>query len=197
MSRTDKLFGYISIGFIILMTCFCIGWWSTYMLSLDITAGTIVGSLVGLIIDLTLVPKIVAGFFKLQTIYLAVIYILYMVGIFGMFMGVPVFNIIPGILASFYIGRRMKYSDADELAAEHTVKRTYLFSAIGLAVICIASAIIALSDPYTAGSIERMFGLGFKLNDAALWVIVLAGGSALMLIQYFAEKLVFHAAVKV
>jgi hypothetical protein len=114
-----------------------------------------------------------------------------------MFMGVPVFNIIPGILASFYIGRKMKHADADGQAVEHIVKRTYLFSAIGLAVICIASAIIALSDPYTAVSIEMMLALGFKLNNAALLIIVAAGGSALMLIQYFAEKLVFHAVIKV
>ena len=72
-----------------------------------------------------------------------------MVGIFGFFMGVPVFNVLPGILAAYIIGlnARIGQSSADEYKSK--MRRVQWSTLIILSVFLIASAAIALLDPYT------------------------------------------------
>jgi hypothetical protein len=191
MTKTDRIFGFITVGSIIFLFCFCTGWWLSYILKFNMTAGIIVGSLAGIAIDIAVLPKAVTCFFEISPVCLALIYAFYMIGIFGFCMGVPILNVIPGIMAAFYTSRKMRNIKADKMVLNDASKKVYVFSAVGLAAICICSAAIAISDPYTAENIEGMLGLGFKLNDAAIWGIISVGGTLLMITQFFMEKLTF------
>lgn len=190
MSIVDKLFGNIIIGCIIFAACICAGWWFCYLFNLNIGLGMILGITAGLTIDCFVLRKVSAKFFEINNILLVLIYALYMIMIFGFFMGVPIFNIIPGILASFYMGRKMKFIKADKQMFQASIKKVYLFSTIGLVIICIFSAYIAITDPYTVSNLEGMLNLSFKLNDMAIWAIIIFGGGVLVGTQYYLGKVV-------
>jgi hypothetical protein len=108
------------------------------------------------------------------------IHIFYSIGIFGFFMGVPVFNTALAIPAGLVIGSRLAADHADSQQVRKAARRTAWFTTGVLALICAASAFIALTDPYTAGSLEGMLGLDFEITRGMLIALILAGGAVLL-----------------
>ncbi|MDD2376989.1 MAG: hypothetical protein PHD15_06195 [Clostridia bacterium] len=98
-------------------------------------------------------------------------------------MGVPVFNIIPGILGGIYIGRQASIKNESKKIFEHNLILSNIYSSVVLIFICFCSAYIALSDKYTASNLEGMFNLNFSLTNSMLWTIIISGAMLLILIQ--------------
>ncbi len=53
-----------------------------------------------------------------------------------------------------------------------------------LAIACIASATIALLDPYTAGNLEGMLGLSFDVTTSMIVALIIIGGAGLLAVQW-------------
>ncbi len=107
----------------------------------------------------------------------------YMVGLFGFFMGVPVFNILPGILLAFICGVAAREEDtpADEFARK--LRQVNVIALAILALFLAASAVVALEDPYTAGNLEGMLGLS-EVTQGTIILIISVGGLGLMVVQW-------------
>jgi hypothetical protein len=196
MNRSDKFIMSLFFGFIILITPFCLLWWSCYLLSLNIQIGIIIGLFIGIILNILYLSKIVSNSFNINYNILGILYFIYSIGMFGFFMGVPVFNILLGIVAGWYIGRRMKINHCDYITFKKIINKVNIFCLINLIIVCIASSIIALNDKYTAANLEGMFNLNFQLTNSMLLGIILIGGTLLILIQFLAIKLISYATYK-
>jgi hypothetical protein len=57
-----------------------------------------------------------------------------------------------------------------------------------LALVCGASATVALIDPYTADNLEGMLGLSFHVTMPMIVGIILIGGSLLLVMQWWLTK---------
>lgn len=190
MKTIDRFLGSLVFGFIIPITTLCIFWWGSYLLKLDVSAGAPIGLVTGGIIDILLLRKLVNRMYSLSSTVLVVVYVILSIEIFGFFMGVPVFNIIAGVIAAFYIGRKMKITRAKKETFRTKLITTNRFSTLILIIICACSAYIAIRDPYTASNLEGMFNLNFKVTKVMLWGIILIGGAGLVGLQYVASVLV-------
>lgn len=183
MTRLDKLVGGLLIGIAILIGCFCIGFGVGFLWMDDVIFGAVVGAALGIVIDLLVLGPLVRRLFSLKFIPLAFFYLLYSVFMYGFFMGLPVFIVCMSLAAGWYTGRRGHINEVEAPAFGRLLKRTQLWCASVLFVACLASAYIALSDPYTAQNLEGMLSLSFTVTQGMIWGIVLVGGAALLLIQ--------------
>jgi hypothetical protein len=97
-----------------------------------------------------------------------------------MFMGVPVVNVALAIPAGFVVGSRLAEENADLPRVRKTTRRAVWFTTGVLALICIASANIALASPSTPEDLRGMLRLGFEVTQGMLLGLILVGGAALL-----------------
>ena len=156
----------------------------------------VVGILLGLVINLIFFKNWIAQRYSLPLWFLFLIYAFYNLCIFGFFMGVPVFNIIMGIPAGYYYGKRILYNKIQP--DEHTkiINRVSLFTGFIMALICYISALIALTDPTTGENIQLMFGLSFEITKEMVYAIIFTGGLGLIVSQFFITKFIAVKTIK-
>ena len=137
-------------------------WWSAYAFLPEawIPLLTITGLLAGILADVFLLRKLLDR--RLSLIFWVAVFLFYSIGTFGFFMGVPVFNAILAIPAGFVIGSRLAAENAGTPQARKTARRTAWFTTGVLALICVASAFIALASPSTASDLRSMLGWVLK-----------------------------------
>ena len=184
--KFDKVFGAVIWGFMLFVVPFCAVWWTFYTLTKDVTIiglGCILGAVSGIVLNVLFQKKLAAHPYNQKTWVSVLLLILYSVGIFGFFMGVPIFNILAGALAAVYVGRQAKILGWDMSHFTIQLKRTQFLLFIVLFVICAASAYLALSDSHTAANLEGMFSLGFSLTQPMLVAVILVGGALLLMFQ--------------
>jgi hypothetical protein len=197
LRKIDKALGYVFFGFILFITCFCAGWWIDVGLGGSALIGCIACSLAGIGINILLLRRIVERMFTLHPALLAIAFGLYSVGIFGFFMGVPVFNALMGVFAGWYVGRRAKLMASGREGLKKPLNKAVLFSTAVLAAFCVASAWLALADSTTAANLEGMLGLGFHLTQGMIWGIILMGGAMLLAMQALAAKVAARVAYRI
>ncbi len=179
------LFGLVSVGI----------WNTTDKAENHFFIYLISGIIIGTIIDGFLLKKYVTKIYEIPLWILAVVYLLLNIGVFGFFMGFPVFNLFCGLLAGFYYGKRMVYQQIDpDLYSKYTDKISW-FTTITMSFICLASALIALSDKYITGNVQGMLNLDTEPSQSIIWLIILLGGFFLIAIQYFITKFIIGKAI--
>lgn len=183
MTRLDKWFGGLLLGFLILILFFCAGWWLSFLLHLDVMAGAVGGAVFGAAADIALLWWLIPRLFTMKWVTLIAFYLLYSVFIYGFFMGVPVFVGCMGVVAGWYIGRRYRIQGAEPPVFKRARRRTQLWCGFVLLVACMASAYIALTDPTTAANIQGMLSLPNEVTRDMIWGLILIGGSVLLILQ--------------
>ncbi|MBN1996961.1 hypothetical protein JW935_05370 [candidate division KSB1 bacterium] len=129
--------------------------------------------------------------FDLPQRILVFIYIFYNICIYGFFMGFPVFNMVTGIVAGCYCGKKVVYEKVEANQIMHIGKKISSFTAFIVLLFCILSGIIAIIDGSIGGELEHMLGLGFKVTEGMVLSLILIGGLALIICQYYLTKMVF------
>jgi hypothetical protein len=178
---------------------FLLFWWGGYFLNYraQLPGIAISGLIIGSIVCALTISNWLRRTYTQKTWLLICLYLFYMIGIFGFFMGVPVFNIIPGVLAAIYLSRKtivhnLKSSDYNKL-----LNKLQIFMAAGLLLVCIFSAFLALSDQSTGANIKGMLGLPFTVTTGMIWGIIVIGGAALLAAQYLIIKVTGILTIKV
>lgn len=188
----DKVFGTAVFGLALFFVPFCGGWWISYWLGSgprDILAvGIPLGVAGGVAANLFFLKRLVAGLYSMRPWVMLCLLTLYSVGVFGFFMGVPVFNVLPGILTGVYIGRQAKTLRYDAARFSARLRKAQYATLSLLLLACAASAMLALGDPHTAANLEGMFSLGFSLTTPVLVGIVFVGGAVLLIGQFLLIK---------
>lgn len=190
MKKTDYLF--LSLIYLpVFPVLLCIsGWW----LSLPFFGGNqilifaVLGLLGGLLIDLFFLKKWLRVGYNQRPVFLVLIYLFYSAGLFGAFMGFPVFNVLLGVSAGIFVTRKARTNNLSKaLETKHT-HRAVWFATVVLACVCMGSAYLAVSDPYTASNLSGMLGLNFKLTNTMIWIIIVTGGLTLLWFQYWSMR---------
>ena len=161
-------------------------WWGSYEFLPEkwIPLGALSGLLLGILADAFLLKKLIDRAYQLNMAVWVTVFLFYSVGVFGFFMGVPVFNTLLAIPAGFVIGGKLASQEADKLQVRKVAGRTAWFTTGVLVFICAASAFIALMSESTASDLRGLLGLGFEITQAMIVGLILVGGAALLIVGW-------------
>jgi hypothetical protein len=177
MKRIDKFILGIVFGFSFHLFFFLLAlliWFSYSKDENNVLYFVFAGLLFGLFIDILILKKLINNGFNLSVWILICIYLFYNVCMFGLFMGFPVFNLIMGVIAGLYFGKKIMYNGILLIERPPIIKRVVAFTGIIMFVICLASGLIAFIDQYTGKDLQGMLGLQFEVSKAMIMAKLLA-----------------------
>lgn len=182
------------LGAIFPILGFLAGWWGTLAFLPDRLPFLIasVGLLIGILVDVAYLRRWVGSAYSINLKIWMAVYLFYSIGMFGFFMGVPVFNVILAVPAGLFIGSKLARQTADHDEVRRMNRNTCVFTTGVLAAVCVISAVIALVDPYTSLDLQRMLGLQFEVTRLMLAGVIAIGGIALLLLQWGITGKVIH-----
>lgn len=157
-----------------------------------VTAGFFLGSL----IDLKFLRGWINDRYKLPVWFVTGIYLFYNIGIYGLFMGFPVFNLILGLFAGYYFGKKIGSEKISWDQHKKIINQVSLFTGLVMTLNCISSGFIALAGKGVGKDIQGMLGLGFEVTRPMIWSITLIGGIVLILIQILLTKITMIKTIK-
>jgi len=192
MQRFDKiLFGFV-IGFIFPIMIGLLSvlvWFYTDRQETHAPFYALIGLSSGLLIDLMFLKRWIKKRYVLSIWFVAGIYILYNICVYGFFMGFPVFNVLLGLLAGYYYGNRICSNKIQPEIRSKLINRVSLFTGLIMTLICISSGIIGLTDKTIGENIQGMLGLDFEITKTMIFTIIFIGGFGLIVSQYFLTRL--------
>jgi len=150
----------------------------------------------GLALDVFFLRRALQRIYSLPRLLVILAFLAYNVGIFGLFMGVPVFNILLALPAGSYWGKRILTENTAMERRPLLAKRASLFTGMVMILVCFASAVIALNDPYTTDNLRSMFGFGFEITRPMLLALIGFGGSLLVSGQYLGTRATILATLR-
>jgi hypothetical protein len=155
------------------------------------------GLIAGILTDILFLKRLVRNTLDLPTRVILGFYLFYNICIYGMFMGFPVINLVMGIIAGYYYGIRINQKNYPADQVENIKKRVPLFTGSIMVVICISSAIIALTEKTIGMELQGMLGLKFEVTMNMVIALILIGGVTLIITEYYLTKIAMTIAIKV
>jgi hypothetical protein len=170
-----------------IIICFLAGWWISIPLVPEsrIFLYALAGLLVGILIDLFCLKTWVRHAYSMSPLVWMTLYLFYSVGMFGFFMGVPVFNVVLALPAGFFVGGWLVHSGADTTRVKNVARKSATFTTSVLAFVCFVSAMIALVNPSTGSDLQGMLSLPFQVTPVTIMCIVLGGGISIVCLQWW------------
>ena len=107
----------------------------------DIGLGT------GIILDILFLKKWLVNVYCIDAKLLAFTYMFFSICTFGFFMGVPVFNLLVGMVAGFFAGRESHHKKENIFKAKVSIRKVGIFTAVVMILTCLSSAFFTLRDP--------------------------------------------------
>jgi hypothetical protein len=156
----------------------------------------IAGLVAGLVVDILLLKKLLNDLFDLPLWIIACTFILCNILIYGFFMGFPVFNLLTGIVAGYYSGRRIIAGNILTPRRENFIGKVLLFSVLVMIFICFSSAFLALSEKTIGEELSGMLGLSFVPGKGLIIAGIIAGGLVLIGLQYMLTRLVLYKTIE-
>jgi hypothetical protein len=199
MKNIDKIFIGILIGsvFPLLLSLLSVILWFYINRNTELVLIYLsIGLVLGFIIDFKFLKTWIIKRYELPLWFIIGMYIFYNIEIYGFFMGVPVVNILMGLIAGYYCGKKIEHQNISPDKIPAVIKKISLFTCLIMSLICLSSAVIALIDESTGENLRLMFSLNFPITKAMILAIILVGGFILILSQYFITKLVMTKTVK-
>jgi hypothetical protein len=145
---------------------------------------TICGLALGILADVFILKKLIRRAYQLSNGFWLAVLLFYSMGIFGLFMGMPVFNAALAVPAGFFVGAKLAREMADRSQVRRASIQTCVLTTVLMVLICAASAFFALMSPSTPGDLRGMLGLGFEVTPVMVWGLILVGGLGLLVINW-------------
>jgi hypothetical protein len=190
----EKIFLSLILGGIAPIVFLLSGWWGAFFLAPEsqIPFFALAGLGLGISIDFLFLGKWIMAAYQIPLIFLIAIYLFYSVGMFGFFMGVPVFNLVMGPVAGIYIGRRLGFEKVAKEEKERITHWTGLFTALVLAVACLAALFLAGSESTLAaninGMLRDMLGLKTAFDNQTLLILSAFSGIGIVVAEYYLTR---------
>lgn len=191
MKIIERFTLWIILGSVAPITGLLAGWWLFMGIFADvkILIPALTGLLCGVLLDVFLLKQAVQAAYQVSWLPWAVVYLFYAICIFGFFMGVPLINVALGVPFGILVAGKLFNRHAESTEVNRTTLAATRFSTMMMLFICLASATIALLDPYTAANLEGMLMLPFTVTPAMIWGLIIIGGSMLLITQWWVTKL--------
>jgi hypothetical protein len=155
------------------------------------------GLLFGLLIDFKFLKNWISKRYELALWFIIFIYLIYNIGVYGFFMGFPVFNVLLGLVAGYYFGKRICFKNIKSEKHSRLINRVSLFNALIMTLICISSGFLALAGRGIGSDIKGMLGLDFDVTKSMVWGITLIGGISLILTQFILTRIAIIKTIKI
>lgn len=177
----------MALGAVPVMACFLAGWGISIPLVPEsrILLFALAGLCLGVLLDVLFLQGWVRRAYSLKTWVWRAAFVFYSVGMFGFFMGVPVFNAILALPAGVFVGRWLAHDGADAVRMRRTARRAAVFTTSTVGLVCLASASIALASRSTAADLQGMLGLPFQVTPTIILGIILCGGGVILLLNWW------------
>ncbi len=181
----------IVFGMAPILVCFIAGWWGSipFVPESRIYLFALAGLLSGIVIDAIFLKRWIRQAYSVKPLIWKSLYVFYSIGMFGFFMGVPIFHVLLGLPAGVLVGRWLIHNGADSASMKKTSRQSAVFTTSVMGLICLSSAVIALMHPSTGSEVQHMLGLGFEITPLMVLGIILIGGTALLVIQWWLTTL--------
>jgi len=147
------------------------------------------------VIDILLLKKWVRNAYHTNSKILAGIYLFYSVVALGMGMGLPILNLALGTAAGVYAARRMHFHQADEERRKQAFKKTAVFTAAAMVMVCCLITLWAIAGEMIGYKFETPF-LSFTFTVPIFTAVVLTGGAILVLLQYWLTTTAARVTIK-
>jgi hypothetical protein len=186
LAGIEKLFLSVMIGLVFPILLGLAGWWSSipFVPEKSILYFALGGFMLGVLVDMIFLRFWTRNALHFPLVWPVLVYLFYSVGMFGFFMGVPVFNLIMGPVGGYFMGMRLRASNAQKNEVEQTAKLTGLFTAFVLAVACIAALTIASLSSSLGGEIRGMFALANPVSRTAILALSSVAGIGIVILEY-------------
>jgi hypothetical protein len=147
------------------------------------------GLLSGLLIDFKFLKDWINKRFELSVWFISGIYVFYNIGLYGMFMGFPVFNAFLGIIAGYYYSHRILFQKITSAEHYKLINQVSLSTGLIMLLICISSGFIALAGEGVGKDVQNMIGLRSEVTKSMILGITLIGGISLIIITVLLTKM--------
>lgn len=154
------------------------------------------GLVAGILVDIIFIRKLLSVLFDVPFYIFTLFYILCSIFLYGIFMGLPVPELIMGVAAGFYWGRRIRIKGIALREKEDLIKKVPRFAALIMVFVCISSAFIALREKTIGEELQGMLRLDFVPEKSLIIAGIIIGGLALILVHYFITKIVLIKTAK-
>lgn len=163
---------------------FLLFWWISDIFVNDLFAFLI--GFGGLFLGLWLNTELIIPyqFYKIKKRFLALIYFFFSIAFLGLFMGIPAFNLLLGVLAGNYLSIRVISNYKEEPEINKTLKQGSAFTSVMLLIIVIIAALIAFSDLDNSILIAQQI-LFIPVDEHLFKLLLIAGGIIIVVLQYF------------
>jgi hypothetical protein len=187
----DRLLFNCMFGMVLPILCFIIGWWGSLIFTHTekiIMLAAFSGLGFGILTSITM--RLIWRFdiYQLSVPILIMIYLFYNIGMFGFFMGVPVFHPVFGVIAGYYWAKRLIVQNRS-INYSTDMNQISGFTTLVLGLVCLCSAIFALSSKSTPLDLKMMFHLPFDISLQVLIIFIIGGGLLLIITQYWLTKI--------
>jgi hypothetical protein len=154
------------------------------------------GLFTGLLIDLIFLKRLILTRYELPVWILICTYLFCNVVVYGLFMGFPVFNLLMGIIAGYYFGKRVRYKNLSLAESKPIIRQVSFFTSSIMFLICIASGYIATLGDGVGRDLEHMFRLNFEVTKAMIWAIIWIGGLMVIIAEFYLTKVTMIKTIK-
>jgi hypothetical protein len=188
----------VILGLITPILGLLIGWWGAlpFLPENLVPFVALAGLALGLLADAVFLKQVVHRAHQMDIRVWMAIYLFYSMGVFGLFMGVPVFNVALAIPVGFVAGGRLAHEMADSHRVHAIARCTCILTTVLMAFICAASAFFALASPSTSADLEGMLMPPFTVTPPMIWGIILVGGAGLLGVNWvltaFSIRFTYH-----
>jgi hypothetical protein len=187
VNRLDRVVSLAVLGPIAPVALLLTGWWGSLGLLGDgpwIPYCAFAGMALGLLGDATLLRRWTRSLLSLRMSALVAVALFYSVMIYGFFMGLPVANLLVGIVGGYVAGRRAAiFAEPPQQARREALGIAAVATGM-LFALCCATAWMALSEPTIASQLEGMLALPFTPTRAMIYALIIVGGSVLVAAEY-------------
>ncbi|MGD9994856.1 MAG: hypothetical protein AB7S69_16270 [Salinivirgaceae bacterium] len=182
-----KLFTVVLYQAPIPLALFLLAWWFSHVFTSGWLA-FLIGALwffIGLWLNSELVLPY--QFYRIKKRFLALIYLFFSIAMLGFFMGIPVFNLLLGVLAGNYLSIRVLYPYSSKTTIQKNLVQGAWFTALSLLGITLFAGIIAVSDLENSLLMAQQL-LQIQLSKN-LFLLLLALGAVILTLFQFALTL--------
>lgn len=199
MKHLDKyvfgvLFG-VAFPFIFCLLSVVI-WFSVDKSENHIAFYLLAGLLIGLLIDSYFLKGWIQNMYMLSSGLILMFYIIYNIGVYGFFMGFPVFNSLLGLIAGYYYGKKICFENIIGLRLVMLKRQVLFISGLIMTLVCVPTSFMAFEGDGVGGMIESMLGLNFKVTELMIWAIIIVGGITLIAVLILLTRFAMERTIK-
>jgi len=143
---------------------------------------------IGILLDILYLKKWTVNFYNANLKLMMFIYLYCSFVAIAFFMGVPVGNLILGILAGLYIGRKCRYTEESICNFSNSSRKVSIFTAVVIGAVSLPIGLLALTcgERYIAEDLLKIIGLNYSTINGLCLIGVLC--IILMIMQFWFTK---------